>query len=93
MRRAIPTLQLSLFDVVKYLRPDFITFTDDDRIKESFDTIGQHRRQVTAEHNLLAGCPKLFRNIDAALQLHDLARECHYVCVTPEIDIFEVLFG
>src|SRR5262249_36189980 len=70
---SVAGLEFALLNVVEYLRPKLVTFADHNRIEKTFNAIRQHRRQVTSEHDFLPGSAKLFRNIDAALQLHDLA--------------------
>ncbi len=71
--RTIAALQCAALDVVEYLRPNFISFADDDRVKQAFDTIRQHRRQITSEHDFLPCRTKSLRYINTALELHDLA--------------------
>src|SRR6185369_14947458 len=73
--RSVTTLQFVLLDILEYLRPHLVAFTDDDRIKETFNAIGQHRREVASKHYLLPRRTKAARDIDATLQLHDLSRQ------------------
>src|SRR5688572_23417271 len=56
--RSIPGLQCAALDVVEYLRPNFISFPDNDRVKESFDAIRQHRRKIPTEQDFLSSRTK-----------------------------------
>ena len=91
--RSITAFQFAVFDVVEYLRPHFIAFANDDRVKKSFDAIRQHRRQVTTKHDFLPSRTKPLRYIDAALELHDLARERNHIRIAVEVDVFQILFS
>src|SRR6185295_16952980 len=65
-RGSVARLKFAVLNVVEYLRPNFVAFTDHNRIKKTFNAIGQHRRQITSEHNFLPGSAELFGNVDAA---------------------------